>query len=171
MKLVLTLAILAFAAHAATQMNSTDYCLGFAKEANFTDIQIQDCVTCLQSNNSIDWTLDSEFSLSDINPNVRVKALFHAVYPKGIPKDECMPHVINLQIIYSRGKLASGFLKALEVNMDKRFVMFTLDFGDWRVEALMGNGYKFGNQEARLLGYASGLYDDRPIDEGWETSS
>jgi len=163
-KIVLVFAALAFAVHAFPPMDTTDYCSGFAREANLTDVQTQDCITCLESDNSIDWIEDDLFDITDININSARDVFFYAVYPKEPYGVECQPHVNNLQAIYSANKTTDQFLKTIELNIRRKLVPLLLGFADWRVEEAKGDGYQFGNKEAHLLGLASGIESERPHD-------
>ena len=157
MKIILTFALLAFAVHASNVINTTDYCLGFAKGANFTDIQTQNCFKCLQSNSSIDYTLSSDFSLDPINPNATRDSLFHAVYPKDPVRAECQPHVSDLQAIYLANKTADELFNIITENSNKYFMNLMMDFAAWRVRLVENDGSKFGGEEARISGYVTGI--------------
>jgi len=163
-KFLLILAIFAFAVHAA-ELNTTDYCVGFSNQTNFNDTQLQNCITCLQSNNSIDYKLSNDFP--GANPsyeNIR-SAFHHAIFPNGTIEAECQPWVGDLQQFFAPNKTSDELFKIIDDNMSINPLYWLVTVMPWRFYLLCQDDYRFGRDEVPLLKAVTGVdgsFENKP---------
>ncbi len=160
MKVILIFAFLALAT-CSSWLNATDFCSGFSNETKFTASQIQNCLKCVQSNNSIDITMDSSFTLNNSNPNPNLlrDAFFHAIYPNVTVSAECQPYVADLQGYFSANMTSDQLLKAIDGNLNNNLITIMLNFATWRLTEVNKDSFQFGNQGALLFKFVTGADD------------
>jgi len=174
MKIILILAFLALAACWPSTFNTTDFCLSFANETNFTAAQIQDCLKCVQSNNTIDVTMTHEFSYNgNPSPNLLCDAFFQGIYPNTTVSAECEPYVADLQGYFSANMTSDQLLKTIDDRLNKHLGLIIMNYATWRLAELAKDSYMFGKQGALLFRFVTGAgdIDNQPSEvEPWQVN-